>query len=111
MTYEQIVDMVRTCYENAGDARDIFEHIAVQINITGEGHGAFYIEIADRQICVEPYEYYDRDAIVTTSAEYLSRIMKQELTFFDAIQTGKMNVFGDASKVNQLDKIRIKKKS
>ena len=44
MTYEEIVNIVRDNLENA-DAREIFEHIAFQFNITGEGSGAFYIEV------------------------------------------------------------------
>ena len=63
MTYEEIVEKVRNDYENA-DARAIFEHIAIQFNIKGEGAGIFYIEVADRNVCVEPYDYYDKDALV-----------------------------------------------
>ena len=49
MTYEEIVEKVREDYEYA-DARAIFEHVAVQFNITGEGSGIFYIEVADRKV-------------------------------------------------------------
>ena len=55
MTYEELVLRVRDVYENA-DAREVFEHIAVQVNVEGEAAGAFYLEVADRQVCVEPYD-------------------------------------------------------
>ena len=63
MTYEDLVYKVREVFENA-DARKILEHVAIQVNITGEGEGIFYVEIAERHICVEPYDYYDRDCLL-----------------------------------------------
>ena len=45
MTYEELVLRVRDVYENA-DAREVFEHIAVQVNVEGEAAGAFYLEVA-----------------------------------------------------------------
>ena len=41
MTYKDIVERVREVFEYA-DARNIFEHIAIQINVTGEGEGIMY---------------------------------------------------------------------
>ena len=43
------------------DVSDISGHLAVQIDIIGEGEGAFYIELKDHELHVEPYEYYDHD--------------------------------------------------
>ena len=40
MTYEEVVRIARDAYEDA-DARNIFEHIDVQVNVTGEGSGIF----------------------------------------------------------------------
>ncbi len=45
VTYEQIVQKVRKTFENA-DAREIFEHVAIEVDIVGEGAGAFYFEVA-----------------------------------------------------------------
>ncbi len=68
MKYEEIVDIIKKANENA-DASHIKEHVAIEIDVRGEGEGALYLEIRGGQIFVEPYEYYERDAIVTTSAE------------------------------------------
>ena len=104
MTYEEVVYKVRTAYENA-DARDIFEHIAVQVNIVGEGEGIFYIEVADRHISVEPYDYYDRDALLIMSAETVFAIADGKLSFHDAYHSGVLQCYGNMDKLRKLQKI------
>lgn len=104
MTYEEIVDKVRSVYENA-DARDIFEHIAVQVNVVGEGEGIFYLEIADRQISVEPYDYYDRDGLIIISADTIFDIADGKLTFHDAYHSGVLQCYGNMDKMRKLQKI------
>ena len=57
------------------DVSDIREHLAYQFNVTGEASGIFYVEVKDGQLHIEPYEYYDRDAIFTGTAEVFTAIM------------------------------------
>lgn len=106
MTYEEIVLKVREGYENA-DAREIHEHIAVQVNIEGEGSGAFYIEVAERSVCVEPYDYFDRDALFTADGETLVAIASGELTSEEAVRTGRLSIAGDPEKVSLFAKIKL----
>lgn len=108
MTYEEIVDKVREGFENA-DAREIFEHLAVQVNIEGEGHGAFYIEIANRNAIVEPYDYYDRDGLLTADGDTLIAIAEGKLSIIDAIESDKMLAIGNLGKIRMLSKIKLKK--
>lgn len=108
MTYEQIVEKVRSAYENSADARDIFEHVAVQVNVIGEGHGAFYVEVANRQICVEPYEYYDRDGIITVTADVIMQIIDGEISFEKAYSENMLQVQGNMEKMQLLEKIKFK---
>lgn len=46
MTYQEVVEKVRTLFGSA-DVSNIREHLAYQFNITGEGAGAFYVEVRD----------------------------------------------------------------
>ncbi len=108
MKYEEIVLKVREGVEEA-DARDIFEHIAVQVDIEGEGSGAFYIEVADRKVVVEPYDYYDRDGRVFANAETLIAIAEGKMTIAEAIKNGVLRAEGNHDKLTLLNKIRIKK--
>ena len=105
MTYEEIVHCVRAAYENA-DAREIYEHIAVQVNITGEGEGAFYIEVAGRAVSVEPYDYYDRDGLITASADTLINLANGSLSYEEALQKGLLRLEGNIDKFNKLAKIK-----
>jgi hypothetical protein len=98
MTYEQIVEMVRKVFEFA-DARNIYEHIAFQVNVYGEGEGIFYFEVADRQCCIEPYDYYDRDGLFTTTAKVLKDICEKKCTMRSCIENGKMRFEGDVRKL------------
>ena len=74
MTYEQLVAETRKYFDNA-DASSINGHLAVQFNVTGEGEGAFYVEVADGRAMTEPYEYYDRDAIIYITGDTLLEIL------------------------------------
>ncbi len=105
MTYEEIVHCVRAAYENA-DAREIYEHIAIQVNVTGEGEGAFYIEVAGRAVSVEPYDYYDRDGLITASADTLVNLAKGSLSYEEALQKGLLRLEGNMDKFQKLAKIK-----
>lgn len=107
MTYYELVDAVRAAYAKA-DASEIKEHIAFQFNIEGEGEGAFYLEIADGKINIEPYEYYDRDVIFTTKAETLLKIGTGKLDPVLAYTIGKLKVEGSIEKALVLKKITPK---
>ena len=97
MTYEELVGKAREVFGKA-DASAITEHVAYQFNITGEGEGAFYLEISDGEIRVEPYEYYDRDVIFTTTAETLIKIGLGEMDAIWAVTTGKLMMEGNIDK-------------
>lgn len=98
MTYEQIVDMVRKVFENA-DARTVYEHVAIQVNVVGEGEGIFYFEVADRQCCVEPYDYYDRDGLIITDAQTLRDLCSKKVTMSESLRNGTIKYDGDYRKL------------
>lgn len=107
MTYEEVVLKVREGLENA-DAREIYEHVAVQANIVGEGSGAFYIEVAERSVCVEPYDYVDRDGLLTADASTYIAIATGKITAKEAIENGSLRIEGNRDKLVLLSKIKLK---
>lgn len=109
MTYEEVVYKVRDGFEDA-DAREIFEHIAVQVNIFGEGSGAFYIEIANRSVIVEPYDYWDRDGLFSAPAEVLIDVADGKLTLREAVDKELIYVEGNMNKINQLLNLKAVKR-
>ncbi len=97
MTYEELVEKARELFGKA-DVTNIGQHVAYQFNITGEAEGAFYLEIRDGQVFVEPYEYFDRDALFTTTADTLIRIGSGELDPMWAFTQGKIQLDGSIEK-------------
>ena len=59
MTYEEVFTQIKSIFMEA-DVSGEKEHLAFQFNVTGEGEGAFYAEVKEGTLCVEPYEYYDK---------------------------------------------------
>lgn len=114
MTYEEFFAEVKSVFAGT-DISDLQEHLAYQFNITGEGEGAFYVEAKEGQLYIEPYEYYDRDAIFICSADTLRKLMNGELDPVYAFTTQKLQVEGNLDKALKLkeliDKSKAKKKS
>ncbi|GEM_PF-1234912 len=109
MTYEEIVEAARSVFENA-DARMIFDHIAVQVNVHGEGSGIFYMEVADRGICIEPYDYYDRDGTVDTDGQTIMDICNGLITLDEAMESGRFILYGNDDKLAKLREIKYRNK-
>ena len=78
ITYAMIVDRLHAGI-GTSTLKDNHGHMAVQINVTGEGAGELYIEINDYKIEIQPYQYYDRDALVTISSENLLNIISGKI--------------------------------
>ncbi len=104
MTYEEVVAKVREAVKGL-DLTGAPEHAAFQFNITGEGEGAFYVEVADGKINVEPYEYFDRDVLVYTSAADLVDILEGKNDIVNANLSGKITAEGDLRKAEFLKNI------
>ena len=109
MTYEEIVDFTRSNLKKTG-AKSIERHVAVEFDIYGEGEGAFYIEVKNGEIFVEPYEYYDRDAKIIITADELIKIVKGEKKADESVEDGILMFEGDSSAAKELEKL-IKKTS
>jgi len=98
MMYEHIVAKLKEAWQDKHAA--LGKHMAVQFNIWGEGHGALYMEIEeDGRIHIEPYEYHDRDALITTDAETILGIASGKI---DPTTYGDVYVEGDHSVLSLL---------
>lgn len=97
MTYAEFFSKIRGEFMGA-DVSDIQEHLAYQFNIVGEAEGIFYVEVKDGKLYVEPYEYFDRDVIFTSSAETLQKIADGKLDPVLAFTLQKLKVEGNIEK-------------
>ncbi len=101
MTYEEIFSQAKEAF-TSGDTTGFNGNFAIQVNIVGEGSGAFYIAFKNGVLDVAPYEYYDRDAILIASAEDFIKISDGSLNAVAAFTTGKLKVEGSIDKALEL---------
>lgn len=104
MTYEEIFSKSKELIL-ANDASGIGEHLAVEADIVGEGAGAFYIELKDGNLFVEPYEYYDRDCKLIVSGDDFIKICGGSLDAVKAFTNGSLKIEGDIDKALKLSEI------
>lgn len=104
MTYEEIFSKSKDLIL-ANDASSIGEHLAVEVDIVGEGAGAFYIELKDGNLFSEPYEYYDRDCKLIVSGEDFIKICGGSLDAVKAFTNGSLKIEGDIDKALKISEI------
>lgn len=101
MTFEEMFARVKFLFADT-DVSGFREHLAYQFNITGDGAGAFYVEVSDGKLAIEPYEYHDRDACFTCSAETLIKLATGKADPIPAVMTGRLKVEGNIDKALKL---------
>lgn len=106
MTYDEVVKELRND-ALMFDASGVSEHVAVQFNIYGEGEGALYIEISDGRLNIQPYEYYDRDALVYLEASTLLDLASGKLSMKRAYEEKKIVVQGKHDAVLAFGKLHL----
>ena len=104
MTYEEIVEKVRERLKGV-DTSPVNGLLAIQVNITGEGEGAFYVEVKDGKLSVEPYEYYDRQAMITMKSKNFLALLEGKLDPVAAFTLCKLKVDGSIDKVLEFGKL------
>ena len=111
MTYAEFFYEIKNKFMGA-DLSDITEHLAFQFNIEDEeAGGIFYVEVKDGVLAVEPYEYYDRDAMFTATPDTFLKIAEGKIDPIWAFTVQKLKVEGNIDKALRLkDIIEIKQK-
>ena len=105
MTYADFFYEIKGKFMGA-DVSDIHEHLAFQFNIEDEeAGGAFYVEVKDGVLHVEPYEYYDRDAMFFCAPDVLLKIADGEMDPVAAFTAQKLRVEGNIEKALRLKEI------
>lgn len=112
MTYADVFYEIKQKFMGA-DVSDIQEHLAFQFNIEDEeAGGAFYVEVKDGVLHVEPYEYYDRDARFVCTPEVLFQLADAKIDPIEAFTQQKLKVEGNIDKALRLkDIIEMKRAS
>lgn len=104
MTYDELVEKAKNAVKKAKSAAKkagtavCGEDFAVEIDIFGEGEGAFYIACKNGELSAEPYEYYDHDCRIRANAYVVLSLFAGELDIFSAMNEGELNFEGNIDK-------------
>lgn len=96
---DEVLKIVRDNFKGK-DLSSIKEKIAIEINLKEDG--VFYIEILNGIASVMPYNYIDKDALVTISKDNFIRLISGKLDGVWAFTTKKLRIDGDIGKVIEL---------
>lgn len=97
MTYEEILKKVEEAFGSA-DVSNYEDHLALQINIIGEGAGIFYTEINQGKLYIAPFDYKDNNAVLIANGSDIIDIFSGKITEAEALASGKLTVEGDLAK-------------
>ena len=108
MTFIEAYEKIKAAMEKSNPA-EIEGHLAIQVNLNDEdAKGIMYIEVKDGQLYVEPYDYYDHDAILKASCKDIVRVMGGRLGYDKAVDNGVFVIEGDLEKAAELKKLVVK---
>ncbi len=97
MTFQEAFDKLKVILLTA-DTAGFSGHFAIQVNLTNKDCGGiFYIEWKDGALYVEPYDYYDRNVMVSAMAGDLVRILEGRMNPQKALESGKLQIEGDGA--------------
>ena len=111
MTYAEFFYEIKNRFMGT-DVSDIKEHLAYQFAIEDEeAGGIFYVEVKEGKLFVEPYEYFDRDAMFISDPDTLMKIAEGKMDPVWAFTTQKLKVEGNLEKALRLKElIELKQK-
>ena len=98
MTYEELVKKVKQVIKKI-DTRAIKQHAAIEIDIEGEGEGAFYVELDKDKATVEPFEYYDNDCKIRIGSDVLMELISGKVDAEKVLKEEKINIDGNIEKL------------
>ena len=104
MTFQDYFQQVKDRFLDA-DISQVADPTRIQINITGQAAGTFYVEIKGGKLSIEPYEYHDRDVEITVSDENFWKIATGKLDPVMAFTFGKLKAQGALGKALELKKL------
>ena len=97
MTFQELFQQVKTRFLGA-DVSQVSDPTRIQINLTGQAAGTFYVEMKGGHLAIEPYEYHDRDVEITVSEENFWKIATGKLDPLMAFNFGNLKAQWDLGK-------------
>lgn len=108
MTYEKIVEKVKKALAKV-DASGVKGHLAVQVDVYGEGEGAFYIEVKDGKVDVQPYEYFDHDLRIRCTGDEIIAIAEGKKKILEEVAAENVEALRNVSRLGDFDLVFVGK--
>ncbi|MBQ6025784.1 MAG: hypothetical protein IJL20_09280 [Lachnospiraceae bacterium] len=108
MTYEKIVEKVKKALAKV-DASGVKGHLAVQVDVYGEGEGAFYIEVKDGKVDVQPYEYFDHDLRIRCTGDEIIAIAEGKKKIIEEVAAENVEALRNVSRLGDFDLVFVGK--
>jgi len=106
MTYEKIVEKVKKALSKV-DASGVKGHLAVQVDVYGEGEGAFYIEVKDGKVDVQPYEYFDHDLRIRCTGDEIVAIAEGKKKILEEVATENVEALRNVGRLEDFDMVFV----
>lgn len=68
------------------------DDFAFQFDIIGEGSGTFYIELKNKYLSIEPYDYHDRTALIIASQDDIVSLLTGQIDFIEKVRENQIKV-------------------
>lgn len=104
MNNEDVVKELRKRFKDA-DVSKIEGTVAVQIDLKDDNYSNVYLEVKDKVLSIEPYDYYDRIAKVTVASKELLDIVDKKIDVVKAFSDNLVSAEGDLNKCVELLKL------
>jgi hypothetical protein len=108
MTYEKIVEKVTKALAKV-DASGVKGHLAVQVDVYGEGEGAFYIEVKEGKVNVQPYEYFDHDLRIRCTGDEIIAIVEGKKRIIEEVAAENIEALRNVSRLEDFDLVFVGK--
>ncbi|MCR5580824.1 MAG: SCP2 sterol-binding domain-containing protein [Pseudobutyrivibrio sp.] len=103
MKRDEVVTKLRKLAEKADVSN--MDFLAVQVNLTDQDPGVFYVEVKDHKINIEPYDYNDRNCAISIKSDDFNKLISGKLDPVLAFTIGKLKVEGDVGKALEFSKL------
>ena len=105
MAFPEAFEKIKTALKNA-KGKQVDGHLAVEIVINDEENaGLCYLEVADHEVRVEPYDYWGHDARLIGRCEDLVAVFSGRLEFDAALEHNKLFIQGDPGRAMEVKKL------
>lgn len=104
MTFQEAFSEIKTIFTHS-DVHDYNNQLAIQVTMTGEGGGTFYVLFKYGDLIVEPYDYRDHDILFVADTYDFLKIAKGEMNPIAAYTAGKLGIYGDLGKASEIQRL------